>query len=111
MSVDLNKSVVRRFFEEFWNLRKPEVADEIFAINCVTHQLRSGSDDVAAPRGPEVMKPHLSEWIAAFPDLQYSIEQMTAEGDRVVTYIFSIMAEANSLVLSLVAPGICRSRS
>jgi uncharacterized protein (TIGR02246 family)/steroid delta-isomerase-like uncharacterized protein len=86
MSLDSNKSVVRRFFEELWNQRKPEVAAEILATNCVTHQLKSGSEDVAVPRPPEAMKSHVSEWIAAFPDLQYTVDQMVAEDDRVVTY-------------------------
>jgi steroid delta-isomerase-like uncharacterized protein len=90
MNLESNKLVVGRFFEEFWNQRKPEVADEIFAVNCVTHQLRSGSDDIAAPRGPEAMKPHLAEWTAAFPDLQFTVEQMIAEGDRVVSYCISL---------------------
>jgi len=33
------------------------------------------------------MKHHLSEWLASFPDIKFSIEQMLAEGDRVMTQV------------------------
>jgi predicted ester cyclase len=56
----------------------------IFAKDCVTHQLRSGVPADAVPRGPEAIKEHVTSWIASFPDLHFSIEQMLSEGDRVV---------------------------
>jgi predicted ester cyclase len=36
------------------------------------------------PRGPQAIKEHVTSWIASFPDLHFSIEQMLSEGDRVV---------------------------
>jgi predicted ester cyclase len=48
------------------------------------HQLRSGVPADAVPRGPEAIKEHVTSWIASFPDLHFSIEQMLSEGDRVV---------------------------
>jgi hypothetical protein len=74
--------VITRFVEELWNERRLEVADAIFAEDCVTHQLRSGIADEAAPRGPDAMKEHVSGWIAGFPDLRMRVEQMVSEGDR-----------------------------
>ena len=82
MSQDQNKAVVRRFIEELWNQRKLEVADELFAADCVTHQLR-GSDPAAMPRSPESVKAEAAAWFAAFPDLRFEIEQMFAEGNQV----------------------------
>ncbi|MDQ3800085.1 MAG: ester cyclase [Acidobacteriota bacterium] len=87
MSVEQeNKKIVRRFFEEFWNERRLEVAEEIFAPGCVTHQLQSGAEAVGVPRGGEAVKEHAAEWLKSFPDLRFTVEQTIAEGDRVVTY-------------------------
>jgi len=80
-----NKVVVRRFIEELWNQRKLALADDLFAEDCVTHQLRFGNDPAGAPRGPAAMKHHIADWLAAFPDIRFTIEQMLAEGDRVMT--------------------------
>jgi ketosteroid isomerase-like protein len=86
MSVEQNKKIVRRFFEELWNARRLEVADEIFAPGCVTHQLQSGAEAVAVARGGEAIKQHVGEWLGAFPDLRFTVEQMLAEDDRVTTF-------------------------
>ena len=85
MFVEENKAIVQRFIQELWNDRNLQVADEIFATDCVTHQLRSGAEIVAAPRAAEAIKKHISEWLAGFPDLHFTVEQMIAEADRVVT--------------------------
>ena len=77
------KQLINRFVEELWNERRLDVADAIFAHDCVTHQLRSGAPADALPRGPETIKEHVTSWIASFPDLHFSIEQMLSEGDRV----------------------------
>jgi ketosteroid isomerase-like protein len=86
MSADENKAVVLRFYEELWNGRKVETADEIIAADCLTHQLRAGVDDEGTPRPPVLIKQHVAAWLAGFPDLHFTIEQIIAEGDRVVSY-------------------------
>lgn len=85
MTAELNKFVVRRFYEELWNKRNLSVANEIFAADCITHQLQSGSASDGAPRSPEAMKDHVASWLAGFPDLRFSVEQMVAEADHVVS--------------------------
>jgi len=82
--MDDPKQLIGRFVEELWNQRQFDVAQAIFAKNCVTHQLRSGVSADAVPRGPQAIKEHVTSWIASFPDLHFSIEQMLSEGDRVV---------------------------
>jgi steroid delta-isomerase-like uncharacterized protein len=77
------KQLISRFVEELWNERRLDVADAIFAKDCVTHQLRSGLPADAVPRGPEAIKEHVASWLASFPDLRFSIEQILSEGDRV----------------------------
>lgn len=85
MTSESSRAVVRRFYEELWNERRLDVADDIIAARCVTHQLRSGSEPDGVPRGPEAVKHHVNEWLAAFPDLRFTVEGMIAEGDRVST--------------------------
>jgi steroid delta-isomerase-like uncharacterized protein len=82
--MDDPKQLIHRFVEELWNERRLDVADAIFAKDCVTHQLRSGVPTDAVPRGPQAIKEHVAGWIASFPDLRFSVEQMLSEGDRVV---------------------------
>lgn len=81
--MDDPKDLIRRFVEELWNERRLDVADAIFAKDCVTHQLRSGEPADGVPRGPQAIKEHVMGWIASFPDLRFNIEQMLSEGDRV----------------------------
>jgi predicted ester cyclase len=85
--MDNYKHLIIRFVEELWNQRKLAVADEIFDMDCRTFQLRSGSPATAEPRGPQVIKAHISEWLSGFPDLQFTIEQMIAEADKVSTLL------------------------
>ena len=85
MSVELNKAIVTRFYEAVWNDRNLSVADEIFADDCVTHQLHSGAESEGVPRRPGDVKHHVTEWLEAFPDLRFEVEQMLAEGDQVMS--------------------------
>ena len=80
-----NKAIVRQFIDEFWNERKLDLADDLFAPDCVTHQLRSDVEATGAPRTPESVKREAAAWLAGFPDLRFDVEQMIAEGDQVVT--------------------------
>ncbi len=84
MTFEANKAVARRFIEEVWNERKLEVANDIIAPDCITHQLRSGPTPVTAPRGPEILKHHITEWLAGFPDMRFTIEHIIAEGNLVM---------------------------
>lgn len=86
MSTEQNQAIVSQFYEELWNNRNFSVADEIFAADCVTHQLQSGVEPVGVPRGPEAVKHHVAEWLGGFPDLRFDVEQMIVEADRVVSH-------------------------
>jgi len=81
------KQLIDRFVNELWNEGRLDVADEIFAENCVTHQLLSGAPTDALPRGPEAIKEHVAAWVASFPDLRFNIEQILSEGDRAMTQL------------------------
>ncbi len=81
------RDIVTTFVEQVWNRRRLALADTIIAAGCRTHQLRSGPPPVGVPRGPEAVKMHIQEWLAGFPDLTLTIEQIFAEGDRVLTQL------------------------
>ena len=85
MSIEQNKAIVSRFYEELWNNRNLRIADEIIAPDCITHQLQSGAVSVGMPRNPEAVKHHVNEWLIGFPDLHFDVEQIIAEEDRVVS--------------------------
>lgn len=89
MTIEANKRIVLNFIEQLWNKRKLDLADELFDENCITHQLRIGGNPAGAPRGPQAMKHHISEWLASFPDIHFTVEQMLAEDDRVMTLCFA----------------------
>ena len=81
------KRIIERFVEELWNARRLDVADQIFAEDCATHQLHSGVLPKPVRRGPQEMKEHVSGWLMSFPDLRFNVEQMIAERDLVVSQL------------------------
>ena len=76
MSTEENKAVVRRIFEEVWNKGNLAVAGELMAD--VLHY--AGQDF----KGPENLKQMVTMTRTAFPDGHTEIEDMVAEGDKVV---------------------------
>jgi len=79
MSTEDNKAVVRRFYEEVMNQRKRAVLDEVFDPNVVDHFAPPGT-----PGGLEGAKQTLGMFLTAFPDLHFTVEDLIAEGDKVV---------------------------
>jgi steroid delta-isomerase-like uncharacterized protein len=81
MSLDRNKTIIRRYFDEAWNQGRLDLLDEIIAPNYINH-------DPAVPglpAGPQGLKPILAGFRAAFPDLHFTIEDLIAADDKVVT--------------------------
>ena len=77
-----NKALVRRWFEEVWNKGRAEAIEEMFDENGIAHGL---SDDPANPiRGPRDYRPFYEVFRQAFPNITVVIEDMIAEGDKVV---------------------------
>ncbi len=93
MSGAEHKALVRRFFDEIVNGGNVAVADEIFAPTF--------------PGGLEPIKATASMWRTAFPDLQISVEDMIAVGDKVVgrlTIRGTHQGELRSQLLGTIAP-------
>src|SRR5712692_7211048 len=78
MSVEANKVIVRRTFEEIFNQGNLALADAWVAATFVNH-----AAPTAMLRGPESLKWQVILWRTAFPDLRFTIEDLVAEGDRV----------------------------
>jgi steroid delta-isomerase-like uncharacterized protein len=80
MSAEENKAIARREMEELFNhTGNLDVADDIYAPDFVSHEPTSGDT-----RGVEGTK-QFAAYRQAFPDLECTIEDQVAEGDKVVT--------------------------
>ena len=80
MSAEQNKATTRRIFEEVWNKGNLTVIDETSAANVVNHFIPPG---MAA--GAEGFKQFVMLYRGAFPDLRFTLDDVIAEGDQVVT--------------------------
>ncbi|MBI1296745.1 hypothetical protein GC175_17455 [bacterium] len=69
MSVEQNKSIVRRLWQEVWNEQKIAVCDEIFNEAYATHE-KGWATYV---------------FTTAIPDIHFAVTDMIAEGDKVVS--------------------------
>jgi predicted ester cyclase len=67
MSTEDNKALMRRCYEEVLNKKKT-----------------AAIDDFIAPDHIEEAKQSITMYLAAFPDLHVTVEDMVAEGDKVV---------------------------
>jgi steroid delta-isomerase-like uncharacterized protein len=80
MSAEENKAVVRREMEELFNhTGNLDAVEEIIGPDYVSYEPTSGE-----VRGIEGAKQFAATYREAFPDLQTTIEDMVAEGDKVV---------------------------
>lgn len=80
MSTEQNKAIVRRIYDELWNERKLEVAEEVIAQGSVNYD----TGLAPMPFGPEEMKGTVRMVTAAFPDNRHEVEEVIAGGDTVV---------------------------
>jgi len=78
-AAEQNKAVARRVLEEAASQHKLELVDELLAPDYVLH-------DPANPmvRDRETFKQFLGGHYTAFPDVKWTIEDVVAEGDKVV---------------------------
>lgn len=70
MSVEENKRLVRRYWDEIWNKRNLAILDEYYE-----------------PEEAAFYREYLPSWERAFPDLHNTVERLIAEEDQVVAVI------------------------
>lgn len=79
MSVEENKDLIRRYVEEIWDKGNHDAIDTFFATDGIDHNAPPGT-----PPGWDFMKQFHTMAHAAIPDLQLTVEELIAEGDKVV---------------------------
>lgn len=80
MSTTENKAIACRLYAEVWNKRRLEVVPELISAS---HAL-SGSLFTDPSVGPAAYKRILTEFVAAFPDLHFTVGDVLGERDQVV---------------------------
>lgn len=78
MSIEENKALARRFFQEVWNDR-----DEAAIDRYIIEDAKGNDPDFGA--GREAFRRQWREWQRAFPDLHFEVEDVIAEGNKVLT--------------------------
>jgi steroid delta-isomerase-like uncharacterized protein len=73
-----NKTLARRWFEDLFSRGNLDAANEILSAEFVDHLTHEDE------RGLEELKHYVSIYRSAFPDMQDSVEDIVAEGDKVV---------------------------
>ena len=81
MSIEANKAVIQRLFEEVFNQGKIEVLDDIVAEHVLHHDATSPEPKHESSVSFKQVT-HLFQ--AAFPDANIPLFDLIAEGDRVV---------------------------
>lgn len=81
MSVQKNKALARRVFDEIWSQGELDLADELLAADFVGRPGGLGEPF----RGPAGLKAFVGRLREGFPDITFVVEDMVAEGDLVAT--------------------------
>lgn len=85
MSIETNKKIAARIFNEMWNGKRPELAKELFTTDATFVD-----PHVPMPtKGIEGHAAYLQLFMKAIPDLQFTIEEQVGEGNTVVTRLTS----------------------
>jgi steroid delta-isomerase-like uncharacterized protein len=82
MSAEENKALARRFMDEVYNEGNVNFIDEVVASNLVVHDPTSPEGMTS---GVQSAKQFVEVYRNAFPDIQMTVEDLIAEGDKVVT--------------------------
>jgi steroid delta-isomerase-like uncharacterized protein len=78
MSSEANKSVIRGWMAEVLNGHDIDAIDKYFAPDCVHHDSEMGDS-----QGIDAEKQLTTTFVKAFPDLQFTLKAILAEGELV----------------------------
>lgn len=79
MSTEENKALLRRAWDELYGHGRLDSIEEFVLDDVIAHE---PDGDV---RGVEELKQYLATYLAAFPDTSVTVEDVIAEGDKVVS--------------------------
>jgi steroid delta-isomerase-like uncharacterized protein len=80
MSAEANKAVIRRWWEVMNQGTSRDIIDEVYAADYVLHDPTQPEPVV----GTQGVHEFIANIYAAFPDLQMTVDDLVANGDRVV---------------------------
>ena len=78
--VEANKALLRDCLEEIWNKRNLELLDRCLAADLIEHNPN-------IPKGLDGRKAFVTAVQAAFPDYHGKVQEIVAEGDRLVARV------------------------
>jgi predicted SnoaL-like aldol condensation-catalyzing enzyme len=81
MTVEQNKAIVNRIWQEIFNEGKLHLIDDLYDANYVYHG--PGCQEL---KGTEGLKKYKAELRTIFPDVHFSLEIVIAEGDKVASH-------------------------
>ena len=79
MSIESNKAIVRRYFEEVVDKSKLDILGEIVSTDCIIHRPEA-SEPI---RGLEAFKHALERILQVYSEFTTTIDDLIAEEDRV----------------------------
>jgi steroid delta-isomerase-like uncharacterized protein len=79
MSTEENKTIIKRFIDEVLNKKNVDAVGDFMADDMVDHNPPPGDKP-----GLDGMKDMMRMFFNAFPDLEVRVEDLIAEGDKVV---------------------------
>ena len=72
-----NKAIARRVYGEVWNNRNTAAVDDLYEPDHIRH-------GATGEPGNEGYRKFVALYTDAFPDIRFTVEDMIAEGDKVV---------------------------
>lgn len=79
---EANKALIQRWYEEVWNQKCVDSIDSMYTEDCKAHGLTDENGEELS--GPDAFKAFHQKFIQALPDIQITVEDLIAEGDKVV---------------------------
>ncbi len=73
-----NKDIIERFSNELWHKHNFDIIDEVFHEDAIIHS------PFNIKQGSLTMHEAAHKWLESFPDLEIIINDLIAEGDKVV---------------------------
>src|ERR1700748_1816501 len=77
---EANKELYRHYIEDTWNKKNPAAVDRYLTSDYIEHNTN-------LPPGVDGRKRFMATVLAAFPDYHAEIQEVVAEGDRVVARV------------------------
>jgi predicted ester cyclase len=75
------ETIIHRWFDEVWNQKREAAIDEMLAADSIHHGL--GGADGGAVEGVESFKEFFRRFVALFPDLQVTVEDVVTDGEKI----------------------------